>query len=838
VILKHKARLVEKARRRPVFASVGAIIASWLWPLNLVAQSRTFTVRDAIEMATFVDPYPSKQLWPPNDQFKFSPDHRHFAIATRRNLLSTNEFESTLWIYEVRAVAQFAGNPEAKVAPEPNAVFRMKASSKGEDPDDSSITNIRWISGERIAFLGHVGNQAGRSLYVLDVKTRSLKRLTPEGQRVSQFDMANGIFVYTIPVPSEGKENGGSATSGQRPYSAAVVGTGHSIFPLVFPNEESASRESRSFELWVIRASKPSPVVDMTTGKPVRIPTPIHEEVVSVSPSGHSVVVTEHPWRIPKAWEAYRPFPSRFGDSPRLKATPPELEKDDNAQVVEQFALVNLDTGHSTALLDAPIGRSMVYYAPAKAVWSRDGRKVLLQDTFLPFEGVSDSEKFLRSEKPCVALVNVDSREAVCVAPVKRSAEDMLNQQKGTNFYCLIDAMWGEDESAVVLRYYSAANGDDNNFGYPPEVYRLENGTWKLADASTPDSSLLESLANLKAETPLSLSIREDLNSPEALYVTNRDSGQSKELWDPNPQLKAMNLGDASIYKWKDMSGREWVGGLVRPPDYEPGRKYPLVIQTHGFSRRRFMSVGTYTSASAARPMAAQGMIVLQVPDSHDGYLTAKESLVHLEGFEGAIDQLTADGLIDPNRVGIIGFSRTCFYVLVALEREPKRFAAATVAAGRMYGYMQYLTEADVPGNTMKKQVADIIGGQPFGEGLRAWLQESPGFNLDKIGAPVRVEAYGAPSLIYNWEAYAALRLQGKPVDLLFFPDARHVLTTPQERFASEQGNVDWFTFWLKGDEDPDPTKAEQYSRWHGLRKLQEQNEASPMQRDSPPAMP
>jgi hypothetical protein len=155
-----------------------------------------------------------------------------------------------------------------------------------------------------------------------------------------------------------------------------------------------------------------------------------------------------------------------------------------------------------------------------------------------------------------------------------------------------------------------------------------------------------------------------------------------------------------------------------------------------------------------------------------------------------------------------------------------------------MYGYMQYLTEADVPGNTMKRQVADIIGGQPFGEGLRAWLQESPGFNLDKIGAPVRVEAYGAPSLIYNWEAYAALRLQGKPVDLLFFPEASHVLTTPQERFASEQGNVDWFTFWLKGDEDPDPTKAEQYSRWHGLRKLQEQNEVSPMQRDSPPAMP
>jgi len=30
---------------------------------------------------------------------------------------------------------------------------------------------------------------------------------------------------------------------------------------------------------------------------------------------------------------------------------------------------------------------------------------------------------------------------------------------------------------------------------------------------------------------------------------------------------------------------------------------------------------------------------------------------------------------------------------------------------------------------------------------------------------------------------------------------------------ASQQGNVDWFRFWLKGEEDPDPAKAEQYAR-------------------------
>jgi hypothetical protein len=38
----------------------------------------------------------------------------------------------------------------------------------------------------------------------------------------------------------------------------------------------------------------------------------------------------------------------------------------------------------------------------------------------------------------------------------------------------------------------------------------------------------------------------------------------------------------------------------------------------------------------------------------------------------------------------------------------------------------------------------------------------------------------------------------------------------------SQQGNVDWFCFWIKGEEDPDPAKAEQYARWRELRKLQQ----------------
>jgi hypothetical protein len=44
---------------------------------------------------------------------------------------------------------------------------------------------------------------------------------------------------------------------------------------------------------------------------------------------------------------------------------------------------------------------------------------------------------------------------------------------------------------------------------------------------------------------------------------------------------------------------------------------------------------------------------------------------------------------------------------------------------------------------------------------------------------------------------------------------------------TSQPSNVDWFAFRLKGEEDPDPAKAEQYKRWRELRKLQEVSPAA-----------
>ena len=115
-------------------------------------------------------------------------------------------------------------------------------------------------------------------------------------------------------------------------------------------------------------------------------------------------------------------------------------------------------------------------------------------------------------------------------------------------------------------------------------------------------------------------------------------------------------------------------------------------------------------------------------------------------------------------------------------------------------------------------------GGAPFGNGLQQWLKKSPEFNVDKVKTPLQVVAAGRAGVLFMWEPYAALRYLNKPVDLVVLNSSEHVLTNPKARIISQGGTVDWFRFWLKGEEDTDPAKVEQYARWRRLRERNVKN--------------
>src|ERR1700679_4010249 len=125
--------------------------------------------------------------------------------------------------------------------------------------------------------------------------------------------------------------------------------------------------------------------------------------------------------------------------------------------------------------------------------------------------------------------------------------------------------------------------------------------------------------------------------------------------------------------------------------------------------------------------------------------------------------------------------------------------------------------------NTLRagEQILDA-GTKPYGDGLRTWFEQTPGFNTDKIQAPVLVFAADPEHLIHLWSLCASLRDQGKPVDLQYIRSGDHNIMQPLHKLAHQEEMVDWFDFWLNSHEDEDPTKTNQYARWHELRGMLE----------------
>jgi dipeptidyl aminopeptidase/acylaminoacyl peptidase len=112
-------------------------------------------------------------------------------------------------------------------------------------------------------------------------------------------------------------------------------------------------------------------------------------------------------------------------------------------------------------------------------------------------------------------------------------------------------------------------------------------------------------------------------------------------------------------------------------------------------------------------------------------------------------------------------------------------------------------------------------GGWPEGKSKANWKQEAPELNADRIDVPV-LNNDPDSEFLEDLALYTSLRDLGRPVELFIYPDELHVVNQPKHRYQIYERNLDWFRFWLKGEEDANPAKADQYIRWRELRKLQE----------------
>lgn len=619
-----------------------------------------------------------------------------------------------------------------------------------------AIADLHWLrNGQNLLFLGEEPGTAAQ-VYSFDLVTRRLKRLTSHATSVVAFDASDDGRVIVFEAEPRPKDLLVAPPTRRHGF----VVHGEELSTILF----SGYRNSQSM------AFSGRDLFVLTNG----VARSVHGEnaiwpflTLSVAPDGRHALVGGLVRNIPEQWMLYK--------NTLLHEVIAARKQPQSVSQTETYLLLDTKTRKLTSLVEAPKDWPNDGY-----LWLDGGRSLVVSHTYLPLTGVTADEQGVREIHPFVIEVSLSSQKVINVG-----SED------------LTAVNWNPSKGEITLT-------GRGNTASVRKIYRRRGEAWEETPSQPEERDRVPEL-----------SVVQDMNTPPTVWLTAPSSSRKTRLLELNPQFAGLCFGQEKGITWKATDGHEVHGGLYLPPDYVRGRRYPLVIQTHAFDPHQFWIDGPWNSAFAAQPLAAKGIVVLQLGYDHVGGHTPAEAPRAMSAIDGAVDFLVGEGMIDPERLGIIGFSRTVYHVAYTLTHSHHHFAAATLADGFDGDYFQTIAFPATGGS----DAAAVNGGPPYGTALTKWLDHSPLFNVGSVTAPIRLESYGMVSVIGMWGWYSLLTQRGSPVDMIVLPQAPHLLVKPWERLVSQEGNVDWFSFWLTGEEDAARGKTEQYRRWERLRR-------------------
>ncbi len=244
--------------------------------------------------------------------------------------------------------------------------------------------------------------------------------------------------------------------------------------------------------------------------------------------------------------------------------------------------------------------------------------------------------------------------------------------------------------------------------------------------------------------------------------------------------------GDAEIH-----------GFITLPADYDPARRYPVVMDLHGgpvyqhshefsIATRLYAAAGYAVVAVNPRGSSGRGFEFSRAIYADWGNLDAKDISA---GITHAIDS----GIADPKRIGVEGWSYGGILTDYMIASEP-RIRAAVSGAGvanvlGLFGVDMYARE----------YIFEL--GTPW-ENLDTWTKVAyPFLQAERITAPTlfqcaaeddNVPCAGAEQM------YQALKTRGVPTRLIVYPGENHGLAVPSYLVHRARSNIEWFDRWLK----------------------------------------
>ena len=757
-------------------------IRAWLFTFGIIGLAaipahaqhhRSFTVDDTIQYERLVDPH---EFGEGRGIALFSPNAERFVVRTRRADIVRDGVVETVSIYKAANLScPDAGElTAASVAPERQFSFLTKSSR--------DVSHLRWLNSDELAMVAPDQYGVGQ-IFVLNSVSGAERQITHSRSGVVSFaTREQTVLFYARAKPD-------IRSSAQR-----ITEKGWD--QILFPDVGIYQNYYQSVDLHKTSlAGGP----EQRFGGGARLLSYYNQDI-SISPDQRHAVILVPAINWPDYWEEYEvadPELFRFERSQRTAdANSPKLVWR------PRYALLNLQTGQTTPLLDAPLATLSGNGTPRRIFWSSDSRRVIVSATWLPLGLLSGPDRSHARQRPATVEVDIGSRAVLPIVwePTSNEVEAFTGPKPG-----ILDFHWdAAREQLTVIR-------KGRSGGQTRETFHHRGGLWFGTERASARSTEKVKLPDVRVE--------QSLVDPPQLVATH--SNCKRVVLTPNPYLDGVELAEMDRFTWVDSSRRKWSAGLLLPQGYKPGEKYPLVVQTHGFDASEFLVDGPSGSAFAARALAAAGFVVIQIEDQA-GISVSDEPAAYAAGYRAAIRSLVDRGIVDPKRVGAIGFSATGLYLQEMLVREPTALSALILSDTGYYGYVSHVLALNSSPTFLKQYDIASQGPVPWTklDDIGPWIARNRFYDFAKSDVPMRVEAMGPTALMYNWEIYALRRHLGKPTDLIYYPLGEHSLYTPSERRMSLEGTVDWFRFWLLGQEDHDPAKEDQYIEWRRMKNL------------------
>jgi dipeptidyl aminopeptidase/acylaminoacyl peptidase len=286
----------------------------------------------------------------------------------------------------------------------------------------------------------------------------------------------------------------------------------------------------------------------------------------------------------------------------------------------------------------------------------------------------------------------------------------------------------------------------------------------------------------------------EDPQHPADLWIGG-PGAPSKRISKLNPSLEQRAMGASRMVEWRTTRGEKVQGALLLPAGYEPGRRYPLVIEVYGRT-----GVAVYLNrfgdhnAGVSQLLASRGIAVLK-PEAINQIGTPMQAFVG--SVMPAINHLDEMGIIDRERVGIIGQSAGGYDVLSLLV-QPNQFKAAVIIDGT--GDLvasSLIMNSDGSSYGLNINESLLIGASIWQNPL-LYIENSPLYYLDRVQTPILIfQGAQDPAIpaFLGEEIFVALRRLGKRAVYAKYADASHVPGgwPYVDRIDYYQRVIDWF---------------------------------------------